>query len=139
MGVTKVSWEPIYSVHVVELDKQHQRLIEFMNEMYEKLDSGVFSVTEMDEFVNKLANHAEVHFGTEEKYFKEFAYDGAEDHIVQHNAIKADIKKFKDRYIKDGVPTIIFGLLEFLDNWLLVHIMEYDKKYSKCFNDHGLV
>jgi hemerythrin-like metal-binding protein len=134
----KVYWEPVYSVNVREIDEQHQRLINFMNEAYDKIEQQQFSDEDLAGFFAKLSDHANNHFGTEEKYFTQFNYDGAPVHIDQHNIIKAEIEKFGERYKTTPSQEIIFETLQFLDDWLFVHIMEFDKKYVKCFNDHGL-
>jgi hemerythrin len=31
-----------------------------------------------------------------------------------------------------------FDLIDFLEDWLINHLLDMDQKYKKCFHDHGL-
>jgi hypothetical protein len=53
--------------------------------------------------------------------------------------IKSKIRELKEAYELSKSLHIIFETLRLFDDWLLVHIMEYDKKYVKLFNSKGLV
>lgn len=134
----KVAWQPIYSVHVKELDAQHIALIEFMNEVYRNLDAGMYTTGDSLSLIDKLYKHAEVHFGTEEEYFAKFSYPESEVHIAEHNRIKHDLLELRKKHERNNKIDVLFEILQFLDDWVLVHIMEYDKRYTKCFNEHGL-
>jgi hemerythrin len=134
----KVIWEPIYSVNVKEIDDQHIKLIDFINDAHSRLNQSNNILADSDDFYPRLIQHAIDHFDTEEKYFAKFQYDGAEEHIAKHNEIKAKTIEFELRFKKEKSTQILLETLQFLDDWLFVHIMEYDKKYTKCFNVHGL-
>lgn len=134
----RVSWEEMYSVHIKELDEQHKKLVDYTNEIYDKLDSQSFDLAEFDGFFDKLTEFADWHFGTEEKYFAKFHYPGAAPHINEHNKIKNRIMELKAKFLGARSADTIFETLKLFDDWLFVHIMEFDKKYVKFFHEHGL-
>jgi len=139
----KFKWNSDYSVNVKEIDDQHKVILEFINSLNDKVFNGVAesfigkNLREMEEYVER-------HFVMEEKYFTQFNYAGAEDHIREHNAYKEKIKEFKQKSIKaisGDDPDYLFELISLLDlgDWWISHVLYNDKKYSKCFNDHGLI
>ncbi|MEK9161417.1 MAG: hemerythrin domain-containing protein, partial [Patescibacteria group bacterium] len=76
----KFKWNSDYSVNVKEIDDQHKVILEFINSLNDKVFNGVAesfigkNLREMEEYVER-------HFVMEEKYFTQFNYAGAEDHI----------------------------------------------------------
>jgi len=134
----RVAWEKFYSVHIKEIDEQHQKLIDFTNEIYDNLEKPTFTLEEFDGFFDKLREFADWHFGTEERYFAKFGYEDATKHIAEHNKIKDKIMEIKARFMKSRHIDTIFEALKLFDDWLFVHIMEYDQKYVDLFHRHGL-
>lgn len=130
-------WEEKYSVGVKEIDAQHMNMIVFINDINEHLDSQV-DIKYFDKFFDKLLTHTITHFETEEKYFDEFDYENKEEHVLEHKRIKGIVIELQKKYIDTPSISIIFETSNFLDNWLLNHIMTFDKKYTECFNRHGL-
>jgi hemerythrin-like metal-binding protein len=77
------------------------------------------------------------HFGTEEKYFRQFKFQDSEEHILEHNEFKKTVLHFQ-KQLEKNKAALTFEVINFLRNWLLKHIAVSDKKYSKCFIDNGL-
>jgi len=137
MGI--VAWENFFIVHIKEIDEQHHKIVDFTNEIYDKLNSATtVDLSAFDDIFDQLREHADLHFGTEERYFAKFQYPEANVHIAEHNKIKDRIMDLKTRFLAARNQDIIFEALKLLDDWLLVHIMEYDQKYVKLFHEHGL-
>ena len=130
------SWETDYSVNVKVLDEQHKKLVEFMNNLYENLLKGI-SAEQIETSFNEIMALASEHFSTEERYFQQYAYPGAEEHIQHHREIVADIEEIRSNHKQDIVAQG-FQLLDLMEDWLIVHMNTMDKKYSFWFNEHGL-
>lgn len=133
-----VYWDKMYSVHIQEIDSQHERIVDFLNRAYDKLEKDLIDLKELETFFDELQEFAELHFGTEEKYFAEFKYPQADIHVAEHDKIRVKITEFKKRFLTDNDPKIIFETIAMIDDWLLGHIMEYDQKYVDFFHKHGL-
>lgn len=134
----RVAWEKFYSVHIKEIDDQHHQLIDFTNEIYDKLEEQTVSLERFDDFFDKMLAFAIWHFSTEEKYFAEFDYPEAAGHIAEHEKIKAKIVELKKQFVGSRNVDVIFDTLRLFDDWLFVHIMEFDQKYVEFFHQHGL-
>lgn len=137
-----IKWEDSYSVNVKELDDQHKKFIDTVNQLYFIINKGGDIKEEFAKTMEKLINFKDVHFSTEEKYFKEFNYENTEEHVNEHNELKKQLMEF---YKKLSGPNsekkyheMCFSLLDFLEDWFLSHLSNEDKKYVETFNKKGL-
>lgn len=129
-------WTPDYSVNVKELDEQHKKFIAVLNDLYQAILNNR-QKEELQGIFAKLDDYLNFHFATEEKYFDKFNYEGSEEHKAEHQKAKDKIADIKQRS-KDDEKVISFELIDFLEDWLISHVDTMDKKYTKCFNEHGL-
>jgi len=132
-----LTWDNSYSVGVKELDDQHRKMIEFIND----LELGMQASDSRDSMVkvlNGLVAYTKDHFANEEFYFRQFDYDKTEDHIQEHLKLISEVQglvyKFELREALDQNK-----VMEFLKTWLVDHILGADKKYVDCFSRNGLV
>lgn len=133
-----INWSPQYSVGVKVIDDQHKEFMAAFNELYDALLKGE-AEDKLTVTLKKLTDYAELHFATEEKYFKEFNYAGAEEHIMQHEDFRAQLTAFKEHFFQESdLKKLAEDLVELLDNWLTKHLVEMDQKYVACFKEHGL-
>ncbi len=132
---TSLVWKDEYSVGVELIDAQHKMFIGIINELYTAIiDKKEDSI--LDDIFKQLVSYTQFHFQTEERYFDEFNYEDAEAHKAAHQKLCdqiVELQKQESDIMKDP-----FKLLDFLEDWLIDHIMGMDMKYTACFNAHGL-
>lgn len=136
----KFQWNATYSVHVQMLDEQHQHYFDILNSIVDKLDPPNFEKEEIRLLLTELFDYAAYHLDTEEKFFEDFQYEGAAEHVAQHNYYRktvADFMKSIDDLDRD-LPLFFSKIVEFASEWFASHILVEDQKYSHCFNEHGL-
>lgn len=133
--MVRVTWDRLFSVSNKELDAQHKELINFMNEVYERLENSV-NIGDYSDFFDKLKKHASEHFSTEEKYFSKSSYKDAAPHAKQHAQIKAQIARLEEEFNECPSTEKVFATLQFLDDWLFKHMMLSDKKYEEHIKNH---
>lgn len=131
-----IQWDDTLSVNVEEIDKQHQKLIDILNNLYISTHEDA-SKEKLTEILNALIQYTVIHFDTEEKFMRECRYPGYEEHKAEHEALKTEVLKFSKAY-REGTETVSFELLNFLRKWLTNHILRSDKKYSKYFHASGI-
>jgi hemerythrin len=134
--IHKLEWEEKYSVGVEEIDTQHKKMFEIINELIDTA-TNIPSEESLSPIINALLEYRTYHFATEEKYFKEFNYDGAEKHIAEHIMFGKKVEAVAAKN-KDDVIALTFDLLDFLEDWLVNHILSVDQQYKSCFVSHGL-
>lgn len=132
-----LTWTKENSVGVKEIDLQHQRMFSIINDLYDAM--VVFKAHEgIDQVIEKLVEYADFHFKTEEKYFDNFNYEEKESHKAIHQAYVDEVKKLMEKR-KGGVGVeLSYDIFDFLQKWWVGHINFEDKKYTECFNSHGL-
>lgn len=131
------TWTQENSVKIIEIDEQHQKLFSIINGLYDLMSQNQ-TQDEILKIINELNNYADYHFKTEEKYFNQFNYEDSKNHILLHNSYKEKINKFIEDSKKETGLLISYDILDFLENWWMYHINNEDKKYTECFQSHGL-
>lgn len=136
MSTSKLVWDEKYSVGVVLLDNQHKRMFEVINELLDSINNNS-TEEHLSHIIESLIEYKKFHFETEENYFKEFNYDGAEEHILKHKEFNSKLTALKEKYPNPTVD-FAFDLVDFLEDWLIEHLMVVDQKYKACFAAHNL-
>jgi hemerythrin len=131
-----IEWNDSYSVGVKIIDEQHKKLFSFINELYSAMKDGKDKDV-LSKVLDDLARYVDVHFGAEEKYFAEFNYEKKDEQIAQHKMYAEKIRSFQEGFQKNQ-EFLSFEVIDFLEDWILSHVTGEDKKYTKCFNEHGL-
>ena len=131
-----IDWTEDFSVKVKEIDDQHKRLIEMINTLHDahiaKKGKDVYK-----DILDGMISYALTHFATEEKYMQEFGYKDYDIHKAEHDHFAEKAKDLLDQFNQTGFAFSL-TLLNFLRDWLKIHIMGTDKKYMPSFQEHGL-
>jgi len=85
-----------------------------------------------------LEKYVQYHFGTEEKYFREFNYIYADEHIHAHREFEKKLIELKERFSIDK-NKVTADLISFMFDWLTNHIQTLDRKYIESFRQNGLI
>jgi hemerythrin-like metal-binding protein len=126
-----IIWEESFATGVAEIDEQHQILVHTLNEANARLtDASSFEL--LESITRDLLSYALYHFETEEHLMEEYAYprergEDAEQHLQQHRAFSAKVVAVREE-IKAGRRIPRDELLAFLNNWLINHILNTDKR-----------
>jgi len=131
-----IQWNEEHSVNVKELDDQHKIFISLLNRSYDLIHSQG-SQKDLKNILADLIDYAVNHFNAEEKYFDLYNYENLFEHKEEHKKLKKQVLDFQKDFLA-GKKDITVELIDFLEDWLIDHLGSQDKKYSKCFNEHGL-
>lgn len=127
MNKKLIVWSEAYSVDIVEIDKQHMRLIDLINKLYNLyLEKKYDDVTRI---VRDIKEYTIYHFSTEEKYFRDKDYVHAKDHIGLHEDFINEFNALVEESQKSPF-VLTMKMMTFLQKWLINHILKEDKKYT---------
>jgi len=126
-----ITWKSEYSVGNDEIDAQHQKLIEMINELHEAMTQGKGNKL-VGEIVLKMVDYSKVHFSAEEKMMQKYNYSGLTDQIAEDQAFVAKAHEY-ELQIKNGSFNVSISIATFLKDWLTNHILKVDKAYSVLF------
>lgn len=126
-----IVWNANFLTGVDEIDDQHRILVNTLNEANAKLE-GNTSAEFLEQITRDLLSYALYHFETEEELMKEYGYseertDDADSHLQQHRSFSAKVVAVRDG-LKAGILISREDLLSFLNNWLVNHILNTDKR-----------
>lgn len=120
-----MEWDNTMSVGVEELDAQHRKLIDLINEAYAAIQTH--DEHAMTDLINKMREYANVHFAYEEECMKKYKYPDFEGHKFHHAKFNHDVREFQRKQFE---KTNLSQIFVYLSRWLTTHIMEEDMKYA---------
>ena len=122
-------WKAQYSVRIEEIDKQHQKLIGFINDLHAAMMRGE-GKQELERILGDLIRYTESHFTFEERLLRTRGYAELAAHQAQHRNLTKQVLELRDRFAA-GKMTVTMEMMQFLKNWLANHILGADMRYSK--------
>ncbi|MFN8257492.1 MAG: bacteriohemerythrin [Bacteroidales bacterium] len=131
-----INWNDSYSIELVIIDQQHKKWIEFINILYKSYKAKA-PKADIQENISKLLDYTDYHFGFEEKYLEDFNCNTYETQKKEHASFIATIKKHFALF-ENGDMDVVYKLIIYLNNWVINHIQNEDKRYVECFKLNGL-
>ncbi|HYM75503.1 MAG TPA: bacteriohemerythrin [Candidatus Dormibacteraeota bacterium] len=129
-------WTKAYSVNIEALDRQHEQLINTINELDQALRAGEGN-SALDPLLDKLVKYSVDHFAAEEALMEWHQFPGLPTHRTQHEMFRRKLADFIacHKAHKAGVPV---SLMLFMREWLKDHLLKTDKQYSAFLNARGV-
>ena len=131
-----IEWTDELSVHVKQIDQEHQQLVELINNLHDamKARAGKEAVGISIDCLNK---YTEFHFGAKEALMKKYGYLSSTVHRAEHRAFVAKTQEFAKGYAT-GKLLLSMDVMSFLKVWLTEHICKVDKELGKYLNSQGV-
>jgi hemerythrin len=118
-----------YRTGIESIDTEHQKLFEIADRAYQTL---------MDEFIpdkydyivdilNELKEYAATHFRHEEEYMISIRYKKLFSQKASHEEFIEKVSEYNLNDVDENQRQVILKLLDFLNDWLVHHIIEEDK------------
>lgn len=127
-------WHPLMEVGVAEIDRDHQVLVEKLNELGQamKRGQGRDAVAALLAF---LSEYAERHFAMEERLMRENGYPDYEEHRSRHEGFRRDLQEKVSAYQADpGDRGITLDIHGWAMGWLRDHALTVDAKLGDFLN-----
>ena len=129
-------WKDEYLTNIGELDAQHQKLVELINDFYADLLQHKESDQKQSSIVKtleRLMAYSLYHFEAEEKLMLQYEYPGYEKHKEEHERFKLHVARLMKEQ-NETMPVLPFPLVVFLKDWLTSHVLKTDKQYGPYLN-----
>lgn len=131
-----IPWNDDLSVQIESIDKQHQKLIAMLNELFNALKNDEEKAY-LQDLLQGLADYTVEHFRDEEKLLEENGYPEYAKHKAQHEGFVAKVNEFKEKF-EAGEEMLAIEVLDFISDWIYGHIMGVDRKYSAFLLERGV-
>jgi hemerythrin-like metal-binding protein len=124
------TWKEQFKVQIPEMDQQHQRFFQLMNQIHvynnkQERDSGF-----LDGLFQELVSYIHIHFDEEEKLLEMTGYEGLAHQKKQHQFFRDQIALFHKQHLENNAA-VPQSTLNFMRDWILNHILETDQQYGK--------
>lgn len=128
-----MQWSDKYSVGVDYLDRQHKKIIDYINQaetMNKDYEEGkTVSVVHLSELLTNLVDYTKTHFSEEEKMMKRHGMRDLGRHQQIHANLITQVNLLRNKVLEHGVAVLPI-LVKFLNEWLQTHILGIDRSYS---------
>ncbi len=129
MGV--IQWDKKYEVNVKKIDRQHQKIVDVLNRLYDLQDTPVNQSDagrrKIEKIFDELRNYIVTHFKTEEEYLKKIKCTGFDLQKKEHDAFIDTVCSYQRQYFKEQ-PLTLINLFNYVWDWFAHHILTVDKK-----------
>jgi hemerythrin-like metal-binding protein len=131
-----VEWAHYYSVGVQEMDNDHKKLITMINTLFAAIQKGESKIT-ITALADEMLQFTKEHFSKEETYMLQANYPGLLNQKEQHAIFLKKVNELSDKINQDKFNTSV-EMLNFLNNWLIIHVCGEDQSYSSYFSHNGI-
>ncbi|MCD7725570.1 MAG: bacteriohemerythrin [Clostridiales bacterium] len=112
------------------VDEEHKELFRIIDDVNHVIMNDYVhdKYDEIVRLLEELKNYTQYHFQDEEKYMEQIGYSGLEAQKRAHSAFISRLEELDLEEADDHQQQTLEGLMEFLTEWLVNHILHMDKK-----------
>jgi len=119
------------------IDSQHKDLFKHINSYFDSLEK-LYGHEVTIKTLNYLLKYVRFHFSTEEDLMKRYGYPDFNEHLNDHRKLVEELMVCYKTLIADGhSEEIVERLRVLLQEWLVEHIMGYDKRLAVFMKENG--
>ena len=127
--------KPEYYTGINMIDEEHKQLFKYADEAYELLHDEFIpdKYDRIDSILEKLRDYTAKHFADEEQYMESINYKKIFTQKVQHQEFIEKLDEFMEQHndeVEDQDEQIT-GILKYLTEWLINHILYVDGEIPK--------
>ena len=111
-------------LNIPEIDAQHEKLVELVNELHEALVGGADKAVR-DALLSKLLEDTVGHCAYEEKLMLRYDYPGFQPHKSEHDRLTRNLSDLIERY-RNGELVLSIAVGMELKCWATIHIEKSD-------------
>ena len=123
-----IIWGKEFEVMHKGIDSQHQKIIEIYNRLFTAMKKGE-AESILREILGELVDYSVYHFKLEEELMAKVNFPGTKAHKKTHQYFCSKIEEFKHNFDNE-TEYISLELIEYLKDWITMHILKEDKKYG---------
>ena len=116
-------WKKEYEIGLSKIDAQHRTLVDMLNKLYAAKKSDQAQQV-VEEILDELLQYTKTHFSDEEAAMREANYPDLDKHRYEHIDLTDQV------IMLHGDDPVTFELLNFLNEWLKVHLSGSDQEFG---------
>lgn len=134
---------PDYLLGLELMDTQHQYLFELMEKVQFLLkdENLLYKDEELFEILDGLRDYIKKHFEDEIALMESLNYPRLQLHIAAHQSFIDKVVSFEldaEKISLRNQDRMIYDLMEYLKEWLQIHILDCDRKVVRFMNGENI-
>lgn len=122
-----------FEIGIDEIDSQHKRLYSLLEDLRKVTNSGFGYAA--NTILAELEIETRIHFAVEESLMRLLRYPETDSHTAEHLRLTKQLGSFKRRAQDFDISS---GLADFIQTWLIDHIVKDDRKLAAYLIANGL-
>src|SRR3989339_596228 len=131
--MSKFGWNEKMALGIESVDREHQKLFEMIDQLQKAMTKGQSS-SALGQIFAGLIDYTNNHFGHEARLFEELGYENRAAHLAKHDLFTDKMAVLKSQFDAQSNFMIGVDVMNFLNDWLIEHVMGEDRKYLPLFN-----
>jgi hemerythrin-like metal-binding protein len=119
------------------IDQEHEMLISYINLLKKAIENEASGAI-VNQVVRGMVEYTRTHFFVEEELMKAYDYPDREAHLKAHDVFRTKATMLV-RSLEHGEEIDLPGVLTFLIEWLMSHILKVDARLADYLRDKSLV
>lgn len=131
-----IAWSDAFLIGIEELDYEHRGLVDDINRLHREL-LGQVDRERIEDTLGMIHSRMQAHFALEERVMRANDYVHYAEHKAEHERLLDEYAEYMttlERNPTRGERTSIESVLR---EWIIDHILDYDKKMSQMIASRG--
>lgn len=125
-----IKWNSDLAVGIDEIDEDHRKLITYLNDLFAACFAAQGPAV-LKGTLEAMQRYTREHFSHEEDVMRKVGYPGLEEHRAQHAELISELDDLVDEFEHGADHGLSNKTLQFLEDWLLHHILIEDRKIGR--------
>ena len=131
-----VTWLDEYNVNVEEIDTQHIKMLELVNNLHAAVEARA-DKHDLESLLVDLIDFTRMHFSTEEQLMKTHDYPELAEHHKEHRLLLGYLTDLVHA-VSSGRNLCFYSDYDVSTDWARIHIAECDKDLGAFLNSKGI-
>lgn len=112
------------------VDEEHKKLFEIIGNVHQAIQAEHVhdKFDAILDILGELREYTQVHFSDEEQYMRSIGYEGLATQEILHQQFIDKLNDLDLNDVDDNQETYLYDFLDFLQKWLVNHILKVDKR-----------
>jgi len=129
-------WSDSIAINVAEFDGHHRHLLEIANTIGQHLENSLKRES-LTSSLDSLVEYTHYHFVAEEKLMELYSYPEMDLHAKKHKELTKQVIEYTEHVLSGYLPDKA-SYMNFMEHWIVRHILEEDRKYGEFLNARGV-
>ena len=136
--MARLSWNDRLELGVPEIDRQHRKLLEHLDNLTAGLAEGR-AARMLRPVLADLISYSKYHFNAEENLMRTRGWSGLSDHVKLHQEFIHKVDLFQQMLARETPADVAAESCRFLSAWFVRHIAVADRLAWASMRQQGLV